>query len=124
MEPLPFYYANLDQRATKLLLTKQPEGTYLLRPSSDPRAVSTISVKAGKRICNMRLFKSLNCAYYLESPMGEHQYFDSINNLINFYTAVPKISPVDINGKSYGCSFSLKRPLLMASGRMALDCIL
>ncbi len=130
---LPFYHANLSADSTRRLLSREPEGTFLLRPSSARDALATISVRGPTSVTNMRLYHSQPPegagVVFVDCPLASRHYFASIGDLLNFYTSVRAIYPLDSSGKAIGAKFRLSRPLLPTQSsliprRHALDAIL
>ncbi len=131
---LPFYHANLNADSTGHLLSRQPLGTFLLRPSSDQHALATISVRGCTSITHMRIYRSqpldgADRLFVVDCPLADGRHFASISDLLNFYTSSAAICPLDSSGKVIGAKFRLGRPLLPVESppiprRHALDAIL
>lgn len=87
---LPFYYPNLTMLEAKNLLKQSPEGTFLLRNSSEPRFAYSLSIKTKRGTTSVRILRTDGGQLRLDSDQAQQNFipsFNSISELINYYLA-------------------------------------
>lgn len=87
---LPFYYPNLTMLEAKNLLKQSPEGTFLLRNSSEPRFAYSLSIKTKRGTTSVRILRTDSGQFRLDSDQAQQNFipsFNSISELINYYLA-------------------------------------
>src|SRR5690349_20405444 len=112
MDPssIPFYYDRNEQEVNELLLWSSI-GSYLLRRSSHPKAICTLSIRGRFEIFNVRIFADdVGGKCYLDSNEKPIRYFDSLKSLVDYF-AVPERCLI---GESRGVDtkFQLIKPVL------------
>ncbi|ELT97301.1 hypothetical protein CAPTEDRAFT_76715, partial [Capitella teleta] len=124
-----YFYQDFQMEAARLRLNNYQVGTFLLRPSSDPNYLLSLSVKTSRGTTSVRIaFK--NKKFYLDSdPNMRHQLptFDSIPSLLHSYmklaTSVHKNRVVflEASGRK-DTPISLKKPCLRVVGSLKHLC--
>lgn len=87
---LPFYYPDLTMLQAKNLLKQSPEGTFLLRNSSEPRFAYSLSIKTKRGTTSVRILRTDGGQFRLDSDLAQQNFipsFNSISELINHYLA-------------------------------------
>lgn len=112
-----WYYGKMSMVQAQELLANKPLGTFLLRDSSDPRYLYSITVQTDKGPTSIRLhfeagFFKLDAQPHLLSLMPK---FTSVNDLIEYYCAKKDTHIwVDPKGNLHG-GVSLRIPLRKGS---------
>lgn len=112
MEPetLPYFY-NLNELQANAILRKGPVGAYLLRKSSQPEAICTLSVRGHVEIFNVRIYRTTDGrTCFLEAAEPSKRYFDDLKSLVEYFAA-PERSLMGQAG-SIEASFKLIMPMM------------
>ncbi|XP_076446527.1 uncharacterized protein LOC143283950 [Babylonia areolata] len=85
-----FYYPSLDSSGARSMLRRAPEGTFLVRASSDPKYLFSISVKTARGATSVRIqyhrgFFQLDCQEGMRRQMPR---FETLLDLLDFHVAV------------------------------------
>ncbi len=84
-EPPACYFPTLDRSSVVTILGQFPIGTYLVRPSSDENAAYTLSVRTEHQILNMRIYRTPQGKFHLDTGQPQ-QYFSDVSTLLHFYS--------------------------------------
>ncbi len=117
---LSWYFGNISKREAADLLRYQNLGRYLLRDSSDPIALFTLSVRGESQIIHLRIYKNHKHTFYLSSLNSRTDSdgsllngFESLQKLIKYYKENGTTSLLNSNGVS--TRFHLTGPLIRQS---------
>ncbi|XP_062581013.1 suppressor of cytokine signaling 2-like [Saccostrea cucullata] len=109
-----WYYENFSSQEAKSLLRKEPVGTFLIRDSSDPKYLYSLSVKTSRGTTSVRILYHKG-QFQLDSDeriSAKMPKFDSAVRLVDFYARLTSM------GRSYVCRW------LESSGRKDLPIVL
>ncbi|XP_048728699.1 suppressor of cytokine signaling 2-like [Ostrea edulis] len=96
-----WYYEHFTSKEATKLLQKEPEGTFLIRNSSDSKYLYSLSVKINRGTTNVRILY-LNGHFQLDSDERSRAgmpKFDSAVALVDFYARLTHM------GKDYNCKW-------------------
>lgn len=82
-----YYYEDLDSNSARSLLQKAPEGTFLVRDSSDPRYLFSITVKTARGATSARIrydrgLFQLDCDDHMKQKLPR---FETLLDLLDFH---------------------------------------
>lgn len=88
------YYTDLDSTAARALLQDSPEGTFLVRDSSDPKYLFSLSVKTARGATSVRVeyfrgYFQLDCEDAMKRKLPR---FETLLDLLDFHSAVSRDS--------------------------------
>ncbi len=79
------YFSSLDRDSAVTILSQFRVGTFLVRPSSVDSAAYTLSVRTEDQILNMRIYKTPQGEFHLDSS-SRQLYFRDVSALLDYYS--------------------------------------
>ncbi|KAK7111442.1 suppressor of cytokine signaling 7-like [Littorina saxatilis] len=85
-----FYYKDLDSDSARILLQNAPEGTFIVRDSSDPKFLFALTVKTARGATSVRIqyhhgFFQLDCEDQMKRKLPR---FETMLDLLNFHVTM------------------------------------
>ena len=116
-QALSWYFGNLNKRESASLLRNQSVGTYLLRDSSDPLALYTLSVRGLYQIIHIRIYMNHKQVFYISCNSDAKDTngapllngFGSMQEMIEYYKTHGTACLLDHNSELM--KFQLIQPL-------------
>lgn len=107
---LSFFYPEIDRFKAEELLSSSPDGTFLLRNSSHPNHLFSVSFRSHHRSLHARIEKE-NGQYSFDSKDVESQKFNSVIDLFNNYKDTKRyiFEPILINPLKRTTTHTLKQ---------------
>lgn len=84
LENEPFYM-NIERNEAESMLTGQPDGTFILRPSSQSNHAYTLSVSCGKSVHNVGVRRRPDGRLALGFPRRGERSFQSVSSLLRYH---------------------------------------
>jgi hypothetical protein len=119
-----WYYENFTSQDAKLLLEKEPEGTFIIRDSSDSNYLYSLSVRTSRGTTSARIVYHKG-TFQLDSDercSARMPKFDSVVHLVDFYVRMTLMGRIGRNRWVESCG-RMDLPIMLKKPKMnsALD---